>query len=158
MEIRYEVQDIANYFLSKSEKITPKKIQKLLYFAYSWYLAMMNDSVNMIETKLFDASFEAWIHGPVCPQIYSDYKKFGANNIGKYKGKLVDFTEDDLDVLDQIWNIYGKYNANQLESITHQHDPWKKTRKKAKCSTNDWCCEEISDKLIFNYYVEKLEG
>lgn len=31
--------------------------------------------------------FEAWIHGPVCPSIYKEYKSFGYNAIKMdYKG------------------------------------------------------------------------
>ena len=45
MQSKYTVEDIANYFLSKSERsgnwsITPLKIQKLVYYAQGFYLAL----------------------------------------------------------------------------------------------------------------------
>lgn len=33
---------VANWFLTK-ESMTPKKVQKLVYYAYSWYLTLMNE-------------------------------------------------------------------------------------------------------------------
>ena len=154
-DIRYNVDEIANYFLSKSE-MTPKKLQKILYFAYAWYLAIMNESKDELNIKLFNNQFEAWIHGPVCPEIYAEYKSYGANPIPKKDGITTEFTREDLDVLEQVWDVYGQYTANQLESITHQHDPWINTRKKANCSTFDWCNSVISDESIFEYYASKL--
>ncbi len=38
-----ESSTIANYFLTKS-KLTPKKIQKLVYYAYSWFIALNNNN------------------------------------------------------------------------------------------------------------------
>ena len=157
MEGRYKVEDIANYYLSK-DAMTPKKLQKILYFAYSWYLAIMNENSQDLRVKLFDNHFEAWIHGPVCPEIYTKYKHKGATKIDKFTNlsKLPKFDEEDLEILDDVWNVYGKYSANQLESITHQHDPWRKARKDNNCSSFDWCNAEIDDKTIFEYYAKEL--
>lgn len=157
MEERYSVNDISNYFLSK-EAMTPKKLQKILYFAYSWYLAMMNDTGEDLEFRLFNNHFEAWIHGPVCPDIYSRYKHKGGTYIDKYVGELPDIDNEDMDILEQVWEVYGEYSANELESITHQHDPWKITRKENGCSRFDWCNADIKDRLIFDYYAKQLEA
>ena len=48
--------DIANWFLSK-ESMSPKKIQKLVYYAYSWYLTLMNDSEEELTNKLLKPGF-----------------------------------------------------------------------------------------------------
>jgi len=155
---RYSVHDIANYFLSKSSRITPKKLQKLLYFSYSWYLALMNETKAEILNRLFSNKFEAWIHGPVCPELYKKYKTYGASYIPKYTGSLCVFTEDDKDVLENVWDEYARYTANELESISHQHDPWKITREKENCSHADWCSAIITDELIFDFYSKQLNN
>ncbi len=129
MDFRYSVQDIANFYLTK-EEMTPKKLKKILYFAYSWYIAIMNEDENDLRIKLFDENFEAWIHGPVCSKIYNKYRHKGANYIEKYSGELPDFTDEDLEILNEVWDVYGSFSANELESISHQHDPWKFTREK----------------------------
>lgn len=45
----YTVYDIANWFLSNLENVTNKKLQKLVYYAYSWYLVFNNESAEDIE-------------------------------------------------------------------------------------------------------------
>ena len=152
----YSVEDIANYFLSVNDKISPKKIQKLIYFSYSWYLALMNEKIDELDNRLFENRFEAWIHGPVDPVLYQKYKEKGASYIDLYTGRLANFLEEDKEILDNIWDEYGGYTANQLESISHQHDPWKIARQNAKCSSVDWCDALITDVLIFDYYTQQL--
>lgn len=63
------VFDIADGFLAM-ESVTHKKLQKLCYYAYSWYL-------TLYDKRLFPHTFEAWIHGPVQPQLYQKYKHTG---------------------------------------------------------------------------------
>ena len=55
-------QKVADYiilfFRERGENITNLKLQKLLYYAQAWNLAINNK-------RLMDANFQAWIHGPV---------------------------------------------------------------------------------------------
>ena len=50
--------DVANYFRSK-EEMTHKKLQKLVYYAYAWYIALYNENKDEIKNKLCD---DAMIH------------------------------------------------------------------------------------------------
>lgn len=150
----HTLYDVANWFLANVENVTNKKIQKLVYYAYAWFLVLYNETAEDISVKFFDARFEAWVHGAVCPDLYNKFKEFGSSNIPKYNGELVDFSSDELDVLNQIRDIYGKYNGNELESICHQESPWKNARKNLRAyepSTN-----RIQDKDIFEYYSSRL--
>lgn len=151
----YQLQDVINWFLSK-EAMTPKKLQKILYYAYSWHLTFENDDPDNLERRLFDERFEAWVHGPVIPSVYEDYKHKGYNEIEQYRGKVAKFDADTKDTLEQVWITYGKYNGNQLESISHQESPWKNARKGYQAL--DRCNEEISDEDIFECYVARLEA
>ncbi|HEX9652844.1 MAG TPA: type II toxin-antitoxin system antitoxin SocA domain-containing protein, partial [bacterium] len=78
MKTKITAQDIADYLISyaqsKDIKITPLEVQKYLFYAQGWHLAV-SDSV------LFDDKFEAWTHGPVIKKIYGRFKKFERNNI-----------------------------------------------------------------------------
>ena len=154
-EAKFKATEIAKFYLSK-DSMTPKKLQKILYFAYSWYLTLMNENKNELNIKLFDGNFEAWIHGPVYPSIYQEYKNYRADLLPQMHYKLFTLTEEDEEILNDVWDVYGKYTANQLESISHQHDPWKYTRKNNNCSSSDWCNEIINDELIFDYYTKQL--
>jgi len=94
--------------------ITPMKLQKLLYYCYAWQL--------VADQKLFNASFEAWTHGPVEPQIYQEYKKFGREPIPP---KNMSFSEVDS-FFDFVLDSYSVYSAIELSKTTHLEKPWKK--------------------------------
>ena len=70
------VFEVANFFLSK-ESMSPKKLQKLVYYAYAWTLAILNEDELNIDYTLFDEPLQAWVHGPVCPDLYYDHKCYG---------------------------------------------------------------------------------
>ncbi len=146
----YRVEDVVRYFLSKAE-MSPKKLQKLLYYAYGWTLALLNESADDIQNRLFSDKFKAWIHGPVIPYIYAKYKEYGWQLI-----PMVDdfdetvFSPDVLDILNQVWDVYGSYTGNDLETISHREEPWIKAR--GNTPAYEACSNELSDKDIFDYF------
>ena len=150
----YTVYDIANWFLSNLENITNKKLQKLVYYAYSWYIAFYNESADNIKRRFFENKFEAWVHGAMYPELYAMYKKYGSDVIPSYKGNLPKFSEDDLDVLNQVLEVYGRFTGIELESICNQEEPWKNARK--NLPAYEASHELISDEAIFNYYSTRL--
>jgi len=150
----YTAKDIANWFLSK-EEMSPKKVQKLVYYAYSWFLTLNNNVKTELENYLFEERIEAWVHGPVVPELYDRFKKYGYSSIPKEEIQEVkDFDGEVLDVLNQVYQTYGEFNANQLESITHQEKPWLEARKAYSPLEN--CNEKISDSIIFEYYGKRV--
>jgi len=121
---------IAKYFIARNNKekkgLTNKKLQKLLYYAQAWNLVFNNK-------KLFNNDIEAWIHGPAVPSVYAKYKSFGFNDINE-KVDEKDFQnlkKNEIRVLNAVWNIYGKYDADYLETLTHNEEPWLKARRDA---------------------------
>ena len=149
----YTVDNIADFFLSK-ESISTKKLQKLVYYSYAWSIALLNDSPENIQFKLFESDVEAWVHGPVVPELYRKYKDFGWQEIPQVK----DFDEsifasEILDILQQVWDVYGGFTGNQLEAISHKEMPWIEARKGIPvCMASS---EIISDKNMFIYYNEQ---
>lgn len=149
-----DAKEIAKWFLSK-ESMSPKKIQKLVYYAYSWYLTLMNDNVEYLNNKLFDEEIKAWVHGPVINSIYQEYREYKFNEVPKREIDESEFDEDTLDVLNQVWDVYGQFNANELESITHQEEPWIRARGELSPLENGY--DSIDDEIIFNYYLRQME-
>ena len=149
MENNLTVFDIANYFSSK-EDMTHKKLQKLVYYAYAWYIALNNEvSSNIIHRLCSDTSFEAWVHGPVCRDLYSSYA--GLYYVGRFDGRISEnITEDIADFLDRIYDVFGGFSGDQLESMTHQEKPWLNARNGA--SSSSACRTKISEKDMFTYY------
>lgn len=158
MHAETTVDKVIDFFLYMSEQdkrddMTPKKLQKLLYYAYAWGLVYLNDDVNHLTHKLFDKSFEAWVHGPVIPSIYQRYKSFGFNAITATDVEMPNsFSQGVKELLNDIWDVFGTFNANQLEVMTHNETPWKEAR--GECKSFDVCHNIISDESMFKYYME----
>ena len=144
------VFDIANFFRSK-EAMTHKKLQKLVYYAYAWYIALYNDTKDNLLNKLcIDTTFEAWVHGPVCKKLYDFY----SNNYGqvdKYKGHLNELIVGDLKkFLEEIYKVFGKYTGDELEVMSHNEYPWQNARN--TLSPSEPSNNIISEVDMFVYY------
>lgn len=143
------IDNISDYFLSK-KALTPKKLQKLVYYAYAWFIALNNQCADEIECVLFNEEPEAWVHGPVFPSLYSKYKKYYWQEIEKKEENVHISNEDVLHFLDTIWNTFGIFSADELEYMTHKEEPWINAR--MGISPVDPSCNKISKKDIFIYY------
>lgn len=144
MESIYEV---AKYFLSK-EPMTHKKLQKLCYFAQAWYLANYGD-------LLVPNRFEAWAHGPVCPDLYSVYRGWGWECIPRIDANNVRIDDEVKGFLDKVFDVYGAYSADELEKITHTEEPWKNARK--GCPVGAYSRNPISQIEMRDYYGERID-
>lgn len=146
----YSVFCIANWFLSK-EAMTPKKLQKLCYYAQAWYLALYNE-------KLIDTNFQAWVHGPVCPELYNRYRNYGWTLINQ--NDLSPCSESlqarDINLLESVWTTYGIYDGQQLESLTHSEAPWINAR--AGLGIWEQSQNIISDQDMKNFYLSIYIG
>ncbi len=145
------IEQVALWFLNKSS-MTNKKLQKLCYYAYCWYIVFFNDIEAVSENNLNVLSsekFQAWIHGPVSPLLYRKYKEYGWHDIPQavYKPQFPPHIES---LLEQVWHAYGNFSADQLEAISHNETPWQNARKNANIC--DACANEISGIHILHYY------
>ena len=99
--------DIADFFLTKSE-LTPKKIQKLVYYAYSWFIALNNQSADQIINVLFDEVPEAWIHGPVFPSLYAKFKFYNWNEVPKINKDIIFENDDLMETAEKVYKDHCK--------------------------------------------------
>lgn len=136
------VMDIAQWFL-KQQPMTHKKLQKIVYYAYAWYYTLTG-------RKLFNGEFEAWIHGPVNRQLYTNYAGNGWNVIAYDPERGCNVTKEQSDFLETILQVFGGYDADQLENMTHQERPWIEAR--AGIPANQPSCNIISDEMMREFY------
>lgn len=126
---RYAPASVANGFLElgfrNGPAVDPMKVQKLLYFAQGYYLALTGE-------PLLNEQFQAWKFGPVLPTMYHRLKRFGGNSITEY-AEIFDPVlqrtipaappENDANfvkVRDFVWNFYGKWESTALSDLTHK--------------------------------------
>lgn len=138
MATPYSALAVANYFLDLAKKagvgLSPMKLQKLIYFAHGWNLAIHGHA-------LINEELQAWDYGPVVTSIYHEFKKFGGQSIHGF-GTDFDMENDELvtpripmddsqtiALLNKIWGVYGKYSGVQLSNLTHEQDSaWSQAR------------------------------
>lgn len=145
------ISDVAKTFLNIDE-MTPKKLQKLCYYAYSWYLTYREGE------KLFDDEFEAWIHGPVNPDLYRQYRKFGFSEIPKEKTlpENISGKPHIAEFIDSIYQTYGHLDGDQLEWLTHQEAPWLQAR--GSLMPFESSNTKIDDDVIYSYFKGVLDN
>lgn len=160
----HDARAIANRFLDiakdNGEPVTPMKLIKLVYIAHGWQLGITGQ-------PLFEDTVEAWQYGPVVPSVYHAFKKFGNKQITSKATELdiedwceIEIREDmassEEDLLQRIWDVYGKFNGIQLSNMTHKSGtPWDQVwNEQGGCE-----CEStpIPGHLIKRYYKNLAE-
>jgi uncharacterized phage-associated protein len=136
----------AEYFLSLQDgdagnAISNMKLQKLLYYAQGF-------SMVILGKPLFEDDFEAWDYGPVVRVVYDKYKSYGSNALPKPENfSFSPYRPEEKQLLDDIYDIYGRYSAWALSSMTHNTPPWKDTPRN----------EVISKEAMETYFATRIE-
>ena len=113
--------DVAHWFLGKSA-MSHKKLQKLCYYAQAWYCALKD------ENGIFEDEIQAWVHGPVVVNLYPLYADFGWNPIQQMEFDDSVLQEDSKEILEAVYETYGGFSGDQLETLSHSEDPWIQAR------------------------------
>jgi uncharacterized phage-associated protein len=115
----FSCSNVADYFIWLANEtgsfLSNLKLQKLVYYAQAWHLAL-ND------TPLFSEDFQAWVHGPVIPDLYQKYKVFGWQPI--LENANPELPKEVQDFLEEVSEEYFACDAYQLEQMTHAEAPW----------------------------------
>lgn len=133
---------VANEFLrlsmAEEKALSPMKLQKLVYFAHGWYLALTGN-------PLISEPVQAWQYGPVIPSLYREFREYGNDpivtpavsfqvtggrgsigvstleNSGTDAGEI----ERARAIIQRVWEQYGGYSAARLSNATHaKGSPW----------------------------------
>ncbi|MFA6198244.1 MAG: type II toxin-antitoxin system antitoxin SocA domain-containing protein [Patescibacteria group bacterium] len=149
-------QDVADYFLAlgneTGEPISNLKLQKLVYYAQAWHLANTSE-------PLFNANFQAWVHGPVIPELYHKLKTYGSAPIqsnavlNEVKNR---FDSNTLTFLEQVADVYMPRSAYELELMTHMEDPWILAR--VGLEPNQGSENTISEEIMARFYGAKIHS
>lgn len=77
--MKCRAMDLADYIVSscskENEPVSNLQLQKMLYFLQTVYCRATRGEL------LFDEEFEAWPYGPVLPEVYFSYSKYGGRAI-----------------------------------------------------------------------------
>jgi uncharacterized phage-associated protein len=141
---------VADAILSLSREqgreITNLKLQKLIYYAQAWFLALK-------DRKLFDEDLEAWVHGPVVARVFGDFKHYRWSPIIDV-GITSNVSNDVLEHLGDVLFAYGDLSATQLERLTHAEEPWRDAR--GNLPSDEPSRNVIKTELMKSFYSSML--
>jgi uncharacterized phage-associated protein len=157
----YDARAVANYFLElagqEGKPLDPMGIQKLVYFAHGWTLAIY-------DRPLISQRVEAWDYGPVIRDLYNEFKRFGSSRItepaeipGDESGTRFFYcprVQESLDpetvqLLRRVWEVYKDFTSIQLSNMTHlPGSPWERAQTQGQ--------GVIDDNLIKEYFVTQM--
>lgn len=171
----YSSKAVANYFLELGDrdniKISPMKIQKLVYYAHGWNLGFTGE-------PLINEQVECWRYGPVIDTLFHAFKQYGSDPItrpatsirrvvitleGKHKAKLrkfvprIDKEDMCINLMDAVWESYGELSAVKLSNMTHETgEPWQRVYSENQGSLMKGT--DIPLNYIRDYFSELING
>lgn len=142
---------VADHFLlkidvSSGDTISNLKMQKLCYFSQVASLVHKEES-------LFDDEIQAWAHGPVIPNLYKRFRRYGwqaidPTDLRTHPDKFLDEAERRL--LDKVWGKLSGYTAKYLEQLSHKDEAWKRQYTPEKPGGR--CSNVIAPQHILEFY------
>ena len=145
---------LSNYILEKYSLMSHLKIQKILFYCEAYHLAYFDES-------LIDENFEAWVHGPVCREVfdslkdksilYSDLTYGGESVLPKVDAELI---STQIQILNDVLGALSKWTDIELEDATHQEAPWIQAR--GTLGAGERCTNIISKPLMKTTYKSEL--
>ncbi len=139
------VYDVAAYILSKKGPVSHMKLQKLVYYSQAW--ALVWD-----EKPLFGEKVEAWVNGPVVPELYQHLKsKFTVTpDDVQGVGNPTALGESERETIDRILAFYGDKDSQWLSDLSHMEPPWQTARVGVPVGMR--CNKEITHASMAEYY------
>ncbi|HEY2839781.1 MAG TPA: type II toxin-antitoxin system antitoxin SocA domain-containing protein [Pirellulales bacterium] len=145
MIVAERIIDLCNRY---GDVVTNLRLQKLLYYAQAWYLAIYG-------APLFQEEFEAWPNGPMQPLVFGKYRHFGSRPIDAPAGVARLPKQEEKHIADLLQS-YGRLSGFEIEQLSREETPWRESR----LGLSD---EEPSNRVILKnaikrYYKARLNG
>ena len=159
---------VANHFWNlakdQSKFLTQMQLQKLVYFAHGWHLALFESGLTVDQ-------LEAWDYGPFYRQLWLATRKYGndpvieririsdlPSNSMIFEDNLSLTTEefchaslnsDQEQLVQRVFEVYGNLGAFELSDLTHKRGtPWYETYVE-----NELRRQPIPQNLIKNHFL-----
>ncbi len=130
-------------FAEDENPISHLKLQKILYYSQAWHLALFDKA-------LFDDPIQAWVHGPVVPSVFQQYRGCRWSAITEASDPRV--AAKAARHLDNVVSSYGHLSALQLERLSHSEEPWQRARQ--GLSLSDPSTAVISHESMRDYFSQ----
>lgn len=139
------VTDVARYLLSlvdedEGDFITLPKQHKLLYYCQGFHLALHHK-------PLFADPIRRGEMGPVVETLCQEYADAGNGPLGRPDHvDLEALSEEERDLVNEVYEVYGAYSATALKAMTREEPPWRDTAED----------DAISHQALTEYFGKRL--
>jgi uncharacterized phage-associated protein len=142
---------VADYLIAlahrRGESVNNLKLQKLLYYAQAWHLALH-------DAPLFSEKFQAWPSGPLIPALYWRFKEHGISDIPLQSAREVPSEIEPF--LHEIIEEYGPLDEYDLSSMTYREAPWMTAHQ--GYDIGDPCNVELDEEEMRSYFRRLAEA
>lgn len=146
-----KVEDVAKKMLEIKGPMTAMKLQKLVFYAQAYSLS--RDAQTLMDTR-----FEAWVNGPVFPDLYRLHRgKFmiWAADLPK-SANSGNLTRRESGIVSHVIARLGTFSGEQLRELSHSERPWADARH--GLSPRDRGDVEITQEAIKDFYSRRPVG
>ena len=132
---------ILGFFDNEGIPVSNLKLQKVIYFTHADFLK--NQGLCLVRDR-----FQAWDHGPVLPNVYASFKKFGA---GPIHGRAIEFdpvtatsrvaeaniSPRTIEEMRRSFDFLKRLGAFTLSNLSHKDGgPWDRARRAHRAGFN----------------------
>ena len=154
----FDVNPIADYIIlrltsDEENTLINLKLQKLLYYLQAW-------SLGITKEPFLNCKFEAWVHGPVCRELYNRFRTSktlysftSKDDVDTIDTSYLDICEEDKAFINYILDNYAGFSGTELEVMTHKEQPWIEARH--GIGPMESCNEVISEDTMRDFYGKK---
>lgn len=146
--------ELSRYILAKWGSMPHLKLQKLVFYVEAFHLAYF-------EQPLIEDQFEAWMHGPVSPKVWRQFKDYDSPLLNTVAVKPQEaeeaisaveskITAEQKDLIADVMGEFGDKSAYHLECLTHSESPWIEAR--GATAPEERCSAPISKDSMKSYY------
>ncbi|HEX8905077.1 MAG TPA: type II toxin-antitoxin system antitoxin SocA domain-containing protein [Longimicrobiaceae bacterium] len=132
----------------RGEPINDMQLQKLLYYAQAWHLALYDE-------PLFPEKFQAWSTGPVIPDLYWRNDQHG-NQPLPLPCAVPELPARTLEFLDELSGRYFGLSMWDLHFMVVREKPYLNAR--AGVDLHEPCTAEIDEGDMRSYFRELAEA
>ncbi len=152
---------LSEYILQRGGAMSHLKLQKILFYVQALHLAYFDEAI-------IKDDFEAWLHGPVSRVVFDKIKDLSVLHSeimfapeqwpNETPQQILErtITSDQLDLVDEVIDSFGKLTSSQLENLTHSESPWIDARE--GYGVGDKCEVVIPKEAMRIYYKQSIYG
>lgn len=138
------VLEVADYALKQLNTSSTMKLQKIVYYSQAWHLVRY-------DSPLFPERIEAWVNGPVAPDLYKMHAHEFVISDG-YFGAVSheEISLEQKSVIELVVGKLGGMTGKALSELTHSEAPWRNARE--GLASFEPSRNEITKHAIRDYY------